>query len=94
MDNMAREQYWASVRTGYTGREEHRHMFENDKENPYLEKAGRGFRLDSWVSRGWSLIDVGTPKLSLGTSVTLRQILKTDTAYRLADSLQRFSSVV
>jgi len=40
MDNMAREQYWASVRTGYTGREEHRNMFENDKENPYGEKRG------------------------------------------------------
>jgi choline dehydrogenase-like flavoprotein len=40
MDNMAKEEYWASVRTGYTGREEHRKMFENDKENPYLEKRG------------------------------------------------------
>ena len=38
MDNMAKEEYWASVRTGYTGREEHRSMFENDKQNPYLEK--------------------------------------------------------
>ena len=49
MDNMAKEQYWASVRTGYTGREEHRSMFENDKENPYLEK--RGF---DWI-RGYHL---------------------------------------
>ena len=49
MDSMAREQYWASVRTGYTGREEHRHMFENDKENPYLEKKDRGF---DWI-RGY-----------------------------------------
>ncbi len=48
MDSMAREQYWAS-RTGYTGREEHRHMFENDKENPYLEKKDRGF---DWI-RGY-----------------------------------------
>ena len=32
MDSMAKEQYWASVRTGYTGREEHRNMFENDNQ--------------------------------------------------------------
>lgn len=38
VDNMSREQYWAGVRTGYTANEEHRHHFENDKENPYLEK--------------------------------------------------------
>jgi choline dehydrogenase-like flavoprotein len=37
VDNLAREEYWASVRTGYTANEEHRHFFENDKENPYLE---------------------------------------------------------
>jgi choline dehydrogenase-like flavoprotein len=49
MDNMAKEQYWASLRTGYTGREEHRSMFENDKENPYLEKR----RFD-WI-RGYHL---------------------------------------
>ena len=49
MDNMAKEEYWASVRTGYTGREEHRNMFENDKQNPYLEK--RGF---DWI-RGYHL---------------------------------------
>lgn len=38
VDTMAREEYWASVRTGYTANEEHRHHFENDKQNPYLEK--------------------------------------------------------
>jgi choline dehydrogenase-like flavoprotein len=31
------EDYWAGVRTGYTANEEHRHFFENDKENPYDE---------------------------------------------------------
>jgi choline dehydrogenase-like flavoprotein len=40
VDNMAREEYWANVRTGYTANEEHRHHFENDKANPYLEKRG------------------------------------------------------
>jgi choline dehydrogenase-like flavoprotein len=34
---MAAEEYWAGARTGYTHAEEHRHFFENDKENPYLE---------------------------------------------------------
>lgn len=33
----AAEEYWASMRTGYTANEEWRHHFENDKENPYLE---------------------------------------------------------
>lgn len=37
---LAKEEYWASVRTGYTANEEHRYMFENDKENPYQEKRG------------------------------------------------------
>ncbi|MCU0340149.1 MAG: GMC family oxidoreductase [Spirosomaceae bacterium] len=36
-DNMAAEEYWAGMRTGYTANEEHRHFFENDKQNPYLE---------------------------------------------------------
>jgi len=36
--NMAREEYWANIRTGYTANEEWRHHFVNDKENPYLEK--------------------------------------------------------
>jgi len=38
---MAAEEYWANMRTGYTAKEEHRHFFENDKENPYLEKPNR-----------------------------------------------------
>ncbi len=37
----AAEEYWANMRTGYTANEGHRHHFENDKENPYLEKPGR-----------------------------------------------------
>ena len=36
----AKEEYWAGIRTGYTANEEHRYLFENDKENPYLETRG------------------------------------------------------
>jgi choline dehydrogenase-like flavoprotein len=36
--NMAAEEYWAGTRTGYTPNEEHRYLFENDKQNPYEEK--------------------------------------------------------
>jgi choline dehydrogenase-like flavoprotein len=35
---LAAEEYWANMRTGYTANEEWRHHFENDKENPYIEK--------------------------------------------------------
>jgi choline dehydrogenase-like flavoprotein len=42
---MAAEEYWAGIRTGYTVNEEHRQYFENDKENPYIEKRG-GF---DWI---------------------------------------------
>jgi choline dehydrogenase-like flavoprotein len=49
VDNVAREEYWASVRTGYTANEEHRHHFENDKDHPYLEK-----RPFDWI-RGYHL---------------------------------------
>ena len=38
--SMAKEEYWAGMRTGYTANEEHRYLFENDKENPYAEKRG------------------------------------------------------
>lgn len=34
----AAEEYWANMRTGYTANEEWRHFFENDAQNPYLEK--------------------------------------------------------
>ncbi len=37
LDLKTMEEYWAGVRTGYTANEEHRHLFENDKENPYDE---------------------------------------------------------
>lgn len=37
LDLKTMEEYWAGVRTGYTANEEHRHFFENDKENPYDE---------------------------------------------------------
>ncbi|WP_234735153.1 GMC oxidoreductase [Tellurirhabdus bombi] len=38
VDNVAREEYWAGVRTGYTANEPNAYLFENDKENPYEEK--------------------------------------------------------
>ncbi len=36
-DNQSAEEYWAGIRTGYTVNEEHRYLFENDSQNPYLE---------------------------------------------------------
>ncbi len=38
LTTMAKEEYWAVNRTGYAADEQWRHHFENDKENPYLEK--------------------------------------------------------
>ena len=35
--NKVKEEYWASMRTGYTANDATRHFFENDKENPYEE---------------------------------------------------------
>ncbi len=49
VDNVSREEYWASMRTGYTANEPTRYLFENDKENPYLEK-----RPFDWI-RGYHL---------------------------------------
>lgn len=37
---VAKEEYWAGIRTGYTANEEHRYLFENDRENPYIETRG------------------------------------------------------
>lgn len=37
VSTVAKEEYWANIRTGYTANEEHRYLFENDKENPYDE---------------------------------------------------------
>jgi choline dehydrogenase-like flavoprotein len=36
----ALEEYWANARTGYTANEEHRYLFEKDKQNPYTETRG------------------------------------------------------
>lgn len=35
---MAAEEYWSAMRTGYTANEDHRYLFENDKDAPYIEK--------------------------------------------------------
>jgi choline dehydrogenase-like flavoprotein len=35
---MAAEEYWAVARTGYAANEQHRYLFENDSQNPYIEK--------------------------------------------------------
>ncbi len=37
VDNQAKKDYWAGVRTGYTANEEHRHFFEKDIDHPYEE---------------------------------------------------------
>ena len=54
--NMAAEEYWAGMRTGYTANEEHRHLFENDKENPYIEKKGGFDWLRAYHTGGKSLL--------------------------------------
>ncbi len=38
LTNQVKEDYYVNLRTGYTANEEHRHHFENDKENPFKEK--------------------------------------------------------
>ena len=55
-DNMAAEEYWAGMRTGYTANEEHRYLFENDKQNPYLEKRGGFDWLRAYHTGGKSLL--------------------------------------
>jgi choline dehydrogenase-like flavoprotein len=55
-DTMAAEEYWAGMRTGYTANEEHRHFFENDKENPYLEKKGGFDWIRAYHTGGKSLL--------------------------------------
>jgi choline dehydrogenase-like flavoprotein len=55
-DNMAAEEYWAGMRTGYTANEEHRYLFENDKQNPYLEKKGGFDWLRAYHTGGKSLL--------------------------------------
>ncbi|MES2795921.1 MAG: GMC family oxidoreductase [Bacteroidota bacterium] len=35
---MAAEEYWSAMRTGYTANEDHRYLFESEKDSPYIEK--------------------------------------------------------
>lgn len=55
-DNVAAEEYWAGMRTGYTANEEHRYLFENDKQNPYLEKRGGMDWIRAYHTGGKSLL--------------------------------------
>lgn len=55
-DNMAMEEYWAGMRTGYTANEEHRYLFENDKQNPYIEKKGGMDWIRAYHTGGKSLL--------------------------------------
>ncbi|WP_128544248.1 GMC oxidoreductase [Larkinella soli] len=55
-DNMAAEEYWAGMRTGYTANEEHRYLFENDKQNPYIEKRGGMDWIRAYHTGGKSLL--------------------------------------
>lgn len=34
----AAEEYWSAIRTGYTANEDHRYLFESEKDAPYIEK--------------------------------------------------------
>jgi choline dehydrogenase-like flavoprotein len=54
--NMAAEEYWAGMRTGYTVNEEHRYLFENDKQNPYIEKKGGFDWIRAYHTGGKSLL--------------------------------------
>ncbi|MFY7827192.1 MAG: GMC oxidoreductase [Flectobacillus sp.] len=54
--NMAAEEYWAGMRTGYTANEEHRYLFENDKQNPYIEKKGGFDWIRAYHTGGKSLL--------------------------------------
>ncbi len=53
---MAAEEYWANMRTGYTANEEHRYLFENDKENPYVERKGGFDWIRAYHTGGKSLL--------------------------------------
>jgi choline dehydrogenase-like flavoprotein len=55
-DNVAAEEYWAGMRTGYTANEEHRYLFENDKQNPYIEKSGGMDWIRAYHTGGKSLL--------------------------------------
>ncbi len=53
---MAAEEYWAGIRTGYTVNEEHRYLFENDSQNPYIEKKGGFDWIRAYHTGGKSLL--------------------------------------
>lgn len=53
---MAAEEYWANIRTGYTVNEEHRYLFENDSQNPYIEKKGGFDWIRAYHTGGKSLL--------------------------------------
>lgn len=53
---MAAEEYWAGIRTGYTVNEEHRYLFEKDKDNPYIEKKGGFDWIRAYHTGGKSLL--------------------------------------
>ena len=53
---MAAEEYWAGIRTGYTVNEEHRYLFENDSQNPYIEKRGGFDWIRAYHTGGKSLL--------------------------------------
>ena len=54
--NMAAEEYWAGMRTGYTPNEDWQHMFESDKQNPYIEKRGGFDWIRAYHTGGKSLL--------------------------------------
>lgn len=53
---MAAEEYWAGIRTGYTVNEEHRYLFENDSQHPYIEKKGGFDWIRAYHTGGKSLL--------------------------------------
>ncbi|MFN8355931.1 MAG: GMC family oxidoreductase [Spirosomataceae bacterium] len=53
---LAAEEYWAGIRTGYTVNEEHRYLFEKDKDNPYIEKKGGMDWIRAYHTGGKSLL--------------------------------------
>ena len=62
----AAEEYYLGMRTGYTANEEHRYLFENDKQNPIIENApSTGSGPTTWAGGrccGGGKATVGTKK--------------------------------
>ena len=54
--NIAAEEHWAGMRTGYTVNEEHQYLFENDKQNPYIERKGGMDWIRAYHTGGKSLL--------------------------------------